>query len=737
MSFRRWLKRLAPTWFASPLRRTAQTACLIGFLALLFYVCYPYTAQPARVWSGWTPETVDAQSGRAELSGQDAAAGLRPGQLVFALDFGVTPPDALGPFRVAAADGARLSLEPAGESAPERLDRIAASFGPWSLYEDEPGTWPSHYERGLRAKEAAPAELFLVLDPLVSVSTAVAGRAWIWSLGFAAAIVAICLVVPRGFCGYMCPLGTVIDLFDWAVGRRIDLLRVNRDGARVRIKYYLLAGVLAASVLGVLVSGFVSAIPVVTRAFVFLAAPLQTAWARGWHQVPPWHAGHFASIGLFALVLGLGFLRPRFWCRHVCPTGALFSLVNVFRLTERKVGAQCTACGKCVRICPFDAIEADFSTRTMDCTLCRTCGAVCPTGAIHYGIRGPDRVRRGSPDAAETADRRSPRTPENRPVTPAARNAGEASVETAGRPSVTRVARSGDRATSGRDRVATSGDRATATATAGGAVARRGFLSTAAGLAVGAAGGLGAAGAIRALGADLDNPDGFRPVRPPGSVPEVQFLQMCIRCGECFRACPNDAIQPLGFEQGIEGLWTPHLVADWSGCEPSCANCGRVCPTGAIRALPLDEKRAARIGLAVVHTETCLPYALRGPCRLCVDECAGAGYHAIEFLRVGTEVDERGSPIEDSGFLAPVVLAEKCVGCGLCQTRCRAINAVEKGLLSQTAIRVEAGEGKEDRLSAGSYAALREANEARRRNDARRRRKGAGGRDGYLPEFVE
>ena len=34
---------------------------------------------------------------------------------------------------------------------------------------------------------------------------------------------------------------------------------------------------------------------------------------RGWHQVPPWHAGHFVSIALFAVVLGLGLLRPRFW----------------------------------------------------------------------------------------------------------------------------------------------------------------------------------------------------------------------------------------------------------------------------------------------------------------------------------------------------------------------------------------------------------------------------------------
>ncbi|MCR4412825.1 MAG: 4Fe-4S binding protein [Thermoguttaceae bacterium] len=701
MSFRQWLIRLAPTWFASPLRRTIQTGCLAGFLALVFYVCYPYTARPAQVWSGWMPEMVDIASGRVEVAGPESPGGIEVGQIVYARDQGVSPADSLGPFRVTGIAASRLVLEPVGDLPPERSDQIAASFGPWALSEDEPGAWPSHYARDLRAKEIVPAELFLTLDPLVSVTTALAARAWIGALVFSAVILVVCLVVPRGFCGYVCPLGTLIDLFDWALGRRVSRFRVRRDGAWVRLKYYLLAGVLAAAALGVLVSGFVSAIPVATRAVVFLVAPLQTAWARGGHQVPPWHAGHFVSVGLFVLVLGLGFLRPRFWCRHVCPTGAMFSLASMLRVTERRVDGRCIACGRCVRNCPFDAIEADFGTRAMECALCRTCGGVCPTGAIQYGLRFAHASRRageGSAAPAETGDRDPPILPET--------SAGDGPPH---------GAMAGD--SEAPDRVEP--------------VGRRGFLSTAAGAALGVLGGLAGAGAIRVFGATTGTSAAFRPVRPPGSVPEPQFLQMCVRCGECYRACPNDAIQPLGFELGIEGLWTPHLVADWSGCEPSCANCGQVCPTGAIRALPLDEKRAARIGLAVVDTQTCLPYARRGACRLCADECAGAGYHAIEFLRVGTEVDDRGVPIDDSGFLAPVVLADKCVGCGLCQTRCRAINAVEKGLLSETAIRVEAGEGKEDRLFDGSYAALR----AKQRSGSKSVSPKPS-QDGYLPEFV-
>lgn len=149
--------------------------------------------------------------------------------------------------------------------------------------------------------------------------------------------------------------------------------------------------------------------------------------------------------------------------------------------------------------------------------------------------------------------------------------------------------------------------------------------------------------------------------------------------------------------------------ANWAGCESSCNACGQVCPTGAIRALPIEEKRVARMGLAVVNESTCLPFAETEACDLCVQECNAAGYEAIEYTQVGTQVDDQGLPVEGSGFLAPVVLQDKCVGCGLCQTRCYAINVKDKHLLSESAIIVEAGEGKEDRLMDGSYRELHQA----------------------------
>ena len=96
----------------------------------------------------------------------------------------------------------------------------------------------------------------------------------------------------------------------------------------MHIKYYLLVGTLVAAAFGVLVSGMVAAIPVITRGMLFLGEPLQSGFARGWHLVPQFNAGHIVSIILFLSVLGMGLLRPRFWCKYVCPSGAVFSLGN-------------------------------------------------------------------------------------------------------------------------------------------------------------------------------------------------------------------------------------------------------------------------------------------------------------------------------------------------------------------------------------------------------------------------
>ncbi|TWT76423.1 putative electron transport protein YccM [Planctomycetes bacterium CA13] len=646
---RKFLRRLGPSVVASPVRRASQAICFLLFLYLFFYVCWPYDAQPLTSQNQspqWTLTEL-RDDGAVTWQHESIPKWLRTkslqadGDLVYVID-GSAASDRdgeLGGFSIENIAEDTVTMRPSGVLSPTQFNRMLMTAGPWTLAESSPTAWPSHYADNLSNKERLPAELFLAIDPLVSLSTAVASRQWVWSLGCAAILLAICIVVPRGFCGYLCPLGTLIDLFDWSIGSRVTRFRVAPDGWWVHVKYYLLLGTMLCALFGVLVSGYFAAIPVITRGMLLFGDPLQIAGTRGLHQIPSLHFGHLVSIVLFLGVFALGFLQPRFWCKYVCPSGAVFSLGNLFRVTQRKVESSCIHCDKCIEVCPFDAIKPDFTTRTTDCTFCQTCGGVCPVHAIKFVPRG---------DVFELKLANDPPTGET-------------------------------------------------------AIGRRGFLSLAAGTSAAAIGTGIVKKTMGVSGADLDDPAFPRPVRPPGSVPEAEFLEMCIRCGECFKACPNHVLQLEGFQQGWAGLWTPMVNADWAGCESSCNACGQVCPTGAIRALPMEEKRYARMGLAVVNELTCLPMAGIEACQLCVDECVSAGYEAIEFHQVHTQVDEFGVPIEGSGFLAPVVLADKCVGCGLCQTRCNVINVKQSGSLQGSAIVIEVGDGKEDRMITGSY----------------------------------
>ncbi len=477
-------------------------------------------------------------------------------------------------------------------------------------------------------KEWMPVDSFLLIDPLVGLSTVLAGKVLNWgTLVWMVGVVALCLLIPRGFCGFLCPLGTLIDGFDWLIGRHFRKLHLEEPrGGWVHFKYYLLVAVLMSSVFGVLTSGFFSAIPVLTRGVLFTGGRLQLGLIKGWENVGPAGWTMYLSVAMAAGVFLLSLLGKRFWCRYACPSGALLSFFNLFRVSERKVESTCIHCDRCVEICPFAAIKEDFTTRTSDCTLCQSCGGVCPTDAIKF-------VPRGNLINLKIND--------DPPVKP--------------RP-----------------------------------LSRRGFM---------AAGAMGVAAAAatpihgRAKNRDL-------PLRPPGSVPEREFLDLCIRCGECFNVCPGPVLHPAGLEHGLESLWTPVAVPSHAGCHQDCSFCTQVCPTGAIQPLEIEVKRKVHMGLAIMNTETCLPFDDEGreDCDDCYQECVDAGYNAIEMRTLKFDLNPpppagvfSDEEIEQmSSIHAPFVNADACVGCGICEYRCHTKYVKQIGRLNQSAIIVKA-----------------------------------------------
>jgi NAD-dependent dihydropyrimidine dehydrogenase PreA subunit len=183
-------------------------------------------------------------------------------------------------------------------------------------------------------------------------------------------------------------------------------------------------------------------------------------------------------------------------------------------------------------------------------------------------------------------------------------------------------------------------------------------------------------------------------------VPEELFLDLCIRCGQCFKVCPGPVLHPAGVEHGWESLWTPVVRPDHAGCHQDCNFCTQVCPTGAIQPLDIAVKRKVHMGLARVDTNTCLPLraANRRDCDLCYFECQRAGYHAIEMREIEIELDPPPPEgmfselelHEMSRIRAPFVEADACVGCGICQYRCHMTHVVQQQELARSAIIVVA-----------------------------------------------
>jgi MauM/NapG family ferredoxin protein len=155
-------------------------------------------------------------------------------------------------------------------------------------------------------------------------------------------------------------------------------------------------------------------------------------------------------------------------------------------------------------------------------------------------------------------------------------------------------------------------------------------------------------------------------IRPPGSLPEEEFLDRCIRCGECMKVCPTNGLHPTLFEAGLEGIGTPILVPALGYCDYECNACSQVCPTGAIRPIPLAEKKELKIGTAYFNKNKCYPWNENLNCLVCEEHCP-TPEKSIKFWDVEVLEQETNKVIT---VKRPYVVTEICIGCGICETKC-------------------------------------------------------------------
>jgi MauM/NapG family ferredoxin protein len=145
----------------------------------------------------------------------------------------------------------------------------------------------------------------------------------------------------------------------------------------------------------------------------------------------------------------------------------------------------------------------------------------------------------------------------------------------------------------------------------------------------------------------------LRYLRPPGALPEEEFLSRCIRCGQCAEVCPNRCIKYFGMDNGSASLNTPYIIPREKACI-LCMKCGDVCPTDAIQPIRREIEpilRGVKMGQARVDENLCLSYQ---------GKTCGVCYRACPLPDIAIRV----------GMLEQPHVSSACVGCGLCERSC-------------------------------------------------------------------
>jgi polyferredoxin len=195
------------------------------------------------------------------------------------------------------------------------------------------------------------------------------------------AIVAVSVLLKKGFCGWICPVGTVSQYF-WMAGEKVF-------GKNYRMQRY--ADIVLQSIKYVLMSFFIITIwarmsPEQLALFFssdyYRTADIQTM--RFFTEMSP---TTFWSLGIIS---GCSLIYRNFWCRYLCPYGALLGILSWFSPVKiNRKEDKCTHCGACSRNCPsLLPVEEKEVVHSPECFGCLTCVSHCPSaGALDITIR--------------------------------------------------------------------------------------------------------------------------------------------------------------------------------------------------------------------------------------------------------------------------------------------------------------------------------------------------------------
>lgn len=227
-------------------------------------------------------------------------------------------------------------------------------------------------------------------DPLAAAESIVARK-------HIAGVVAISLIVPlavtllfgRVFCSWICPMGFLCEINDKLRGvlQFLEIKPRNIAFSRSTKMILLGAGLLLTAILSVPVLGYIYPPAIVSRELhdvVFAMFDRAEVGQLGLSAAGfTWMSLIIAGILLFELLIS-----RRWWCKYVCPGGALYSLIGFARpIRVKLIESRCTHCTDCVKVCPM-SLNPMNNKMGMECDNCGECISVCDDDALKYSFAG-------------------------------------------------------------------------------------------------------------------------------------------------------------------------------------------------------------------------------------------------------------------------------------------------------------------------------------------------------------
>lgn len=262
-----------------------------------------------------------------------------------------------------------------------------------------------------------PVRLFFEWDPLVALANAIASHALYRSLLWSLVILLPTLFLGRFFCGWICPMGTLqhfVGNMPSESKRGKQRIESNRYKRWQTIKYVVLIAGLVAAAFGSMVIGWLDPFSLLVRsiglsilpAFNFavraVLAPLENSHiaivksAAGLVHaalaalVLDFRQAHFAQglvLGiLFVVILAASLRVTRFWCRSICPLGALLGAVSRWSIVGlHKDTESCDQCSRCLLHCQGgDDPIGGARWRKSECLMCMNCVGSCPHKSLAF-----------------------------------------------------------------------------------------------------------------------------------------------------------------------------------------------------------------------------------------------------------------------------------------------------------------------------------------------------------------